>query len=523
MTKLNFLKRAILAVTRRVSKTVIMFIIFAAIANLVLAGFAIQHATEAASDLARQKLGGQLTLSFDRQKAMEKAFASQTSEQQGRPRIETEPITEDMVNKISGLKNILDYNYIVSANGLANNFEAVVVDTSDSTTQDSSSENNQNNLQENNRARGGSGGFGGGDFVTPDVVVTGVSSNVLLDNFNTNDGDKLISGRNIDSSDAGKKVALIEKNLADQNNLKVDSKIKIQAARAEDVVEYTIVGIYQAASTDTTSQFGDRMNSLSFMEPSNRIYVDFKSALTLKNRLAEDGTVSNGGIDSAVFYLNDPKNVETVKTAALKLNIDWDKFVLDANDNAYKQMMGPIENVASFSMLVIWLVAIAGAIILALVLMLWVKERMYETGVLLSMGESKFKVIGQYVTEVVLIAVVAFAISSFSGQFIAQSVGESLLQKEVKSAQEQGVNNFTQGGGGRNFAQGGRFGMLLSRRFSVGTNGDIKPIDSIKVQISAKEVGQMSGVGFLIILLGTILPASTVMRYKPKTILTKAT
>ena len=69
---MNFLKRAVLAVSRRKGKTVILFIIFVAIANLVLAGLAIQHATGLASILAREKLGGQLTLRFDTQRAMER-------------------------------------------------------------------------------------------------------------------------------------------------------------------------------------------------------------------------------------------------------------------------------------------------------------------------------------------------------------------------------------------------------------------------------------------------------------------
>lgn len=48
---MNFLKRALLAVARRKSKSVIMFIIFAVIANLVLAGVAIARALASNSDV----------------------------------------------------------------------------------------------------------------------------------------------------------------------------------------------------------------------------------------------------------------------------------------------------------------------------------------------------------------------------------------------------------------------------------------------------------------------------------------
>jgi putative ABC transport system permease protein len=176
-------------------------------------------------------------------------------------------------------------------------------------------------------------------------------------------------------------------------------------------------------------------------------------------------------------------------------------------------MMEPIENVASFSMMAIYIVAIAGAIILTLLMTLAIRERMYETGVLLSMGEGKVKVIAQYVTEVLLIAILAFGLSVFTGQFVAQNIGDKLVQREVKVAQEQGVN-------GNN--QGGQFGRLMQQRFRSGANGNIQPIESINVQVSSSEVGKMVGAGLLIIILGTILPASSIMRYKPKTILTKA-
>lgn len=499
---MSFLKRALLAVERRKSKSIIMFIIFVVIANLVLAGFAIQHATESASILARQKLGGQLTLSFDRQKAMQQAVAA--SGGQERPRIQTEPITEDMVKVISSQKNIIDYNYTVNATGIADGFTAVVTE---SDSQNNTSTNTQNNNQQRRQ-----GDFGG-NFVIPDVTVLGVSSTELTDAFGTSNQAKLLQGRHITQEDADKKVAIVEKNLAEQNNLELGSKIIIKAPESDNTVEYSIVGIYEAASTDNSSG-SFRMRNMPFSEPYNRIYVDYKSAIPLKTTKADDGTVTNGGIDSAVFFVDDPKNIDKVRENAKTVNIDWNKFILDANDSAYKQMMGPIENVASFSMMAIYIVAIAGAVILALLMTLAIRERMYETGVLLSMGEGKAKIIAQYVTEVLLIAVFAFGISIFSGQYIAQNIGNKLVEHEVTVAKEQGLNVDT---------QRGQFGRLMQQRFQVGTSGNIQPIEAISVRVSASEVGKMMGAGLLIIVLGTILPASSIMRYNPKTILTKAT
>ncbi len=55
-----------------------------------------------------------------------------------------------------------------------------------------------------------------------------------------------------------------------------------------------------------------------------------------------------------------------------------------------------MNNVASFARNIVLIVAIAGAIILALIVMLMVRERRFEIGVLMSLGESKLKIIGQF-------------------------------------------------------------------------------------------------------------------------------
>jgi len=490
MNSLNFIKRSILAVTRRKGKSLILFIIFAAIANLVLSGLAIQHATEYAGVLARQKLGGQLTLRYDTQSAMQKA---RTAGEQ-RPRVQSQPITEDMAKLIATNKNILGFNYIVNANGVADGFNAV---TSNDDTQQS---NNSNGGQQGRFTTNSQNS----NYVMPDVTVTGTSSTGLVDTFK-NGESKITSGRGIAPEDAGKSVAVVEKNLAEQNSLKLGDKIKVKSSRSDDEATFSIVGIYETTTSATTSNQGG--GGFSFTEPYNRIFTDYKSAIPLKSVKSDTG-IEEGGIDSAVFFVNDPNNIEKVKTDSKALNIDWSKFILDSNDAAFQQMVGPINNVASFSITVVYIVAAAGALILTLILLLSIKERLYETGVLLSMGEGKLKIIGQYVIEALLIAILAFGISAFSGRFIAQGVGNMLLDREIKADQTQSIT-----GNGYGSGRGNQY-------FSRGQNSS--PIDSMKIDITSSELEKLALAGLLILLVGTIIPAASVMRYKPKAILTKA-
>ena len=109
---MSFLKRALRAVTRRWGKSLLLLVIFFVIANLVLAGFSIREAVDAAKDSARQQLGATLTLSFNQQKAMEEAMSSMQQEgqngggqgggRQSRPAfsLQTQPVTEEMALKV---------------------------------------------------------------------------------------------------------------------------------------------------------------------------------------------------------------------------------------------------------------------------------------------------------------------------------------------------------------------------------------------------------------------------------------
>lgn len=125
---MNFFRRAFYAVIKRSGYTLLLLLIFAVIANLVLAGFAIQNATAQAEVFARQKLGGQITLQFDRAKAMEKAMAANPPSDSGGPRripLTVQPVTEEMAEMVASNRHIVSYNYLVNTTAMADDFSPV--------------------------------------------------------------------------------------------------------------------------------------------------------------------------------------------------------------------------------------------------------------------------------------------------------------------------------------------------------------------------------------------------------------
>ncbi|MDP4525548.1 ABC transporter permease [Bacillus halotolerans] len=482
---MNFIKRAFWNMKAKKGKTFLQLFVFTVICIFVLSGLTIQSAAQKSSDLARQELGGSVTLQVDRQKQMEKQQDS------GEKRsFESTPIKVSDANKLTALDQVKSYNFITSASANAGNFDAIESSSSsDSSTDSSSSDTKGDPMQ------------GGKQMVQADLSIEGVISTSLLEEFS--DGDsKITDGRAITKSDVGKNVTVINETLAEENDVIVGDSITIESATDEDTtVKLKIVGIYK-----TTSSGDDQAQNFSFLNPYNKLYTPYTATAALK------GDDYKNTIDSAVYDMDDAEHIDAFVKAAKKTSIDFDTFTLNTNDQLYQQMVGPIENVASFSKNVVYLVSVAGAVILGLIVMMSIRERKYEMGVLMAIGEKRWKLIGQFLTEILIVAVVAIGIASVTGNLVANQLGNQLLSQQISSSTDS-----TQTASGQMPGGGGGMGHGMFRQSS--SNADV--IDSLNVAVSMNDMLVLGGIGMLIAVIATLLPSISVLRLHPKTILTK--
>ncbi len=255
-----------------------------------------------------------------------------------------------------------------------------------------------------------------------------------------------------------------------------------------------------SSSTDASSDASFR--AAGFMDPMNQMYV---SNETLADFATEDGTVS---ASSVVYSLKDPSEVEAFKQKAKSVSsVDWDTFTLDANDAAYQKMVGPIEQVASFSKSVVYLVSIAGGLILALLILLSVRERRKEMGILMAMGEKRSKLMSQLLVETFAIAAVAFLITYATGGMTSQFMTDQLLNREVTEAASSAT---TDGFGGPGGGPGGQGQQLLA---------SIPQITEMTTKIDWSTLAQVVQIGSLIVFLSVLLPSLILLRMNPKEIL----
>ncbi|MFK4315106.1 MULTISPECIES: ABC transporter permease [unclassified Bacillus (in: firmicutes)] len=473
---MNFIKRAILSMKKRIGTSLILMAVFLIVTNLVLAGFTIQNASKKAADSARKKLGADVTLGLDFDKLGKQA--RETGEAPNPPQLNTKE-----TDQLAKSKHVKDYNYITHNFGIADGFKLVGV-----------SEGEGEGKGNARVATAGGSGSGTEIDMNSSLMIEGVRKTLLQESFE-NGKNKIVDGKPITEQMQDQNVALMEKRLAEQNNLKVGDKVKVQSGDKKETLEIEIIGIYE------TNEQPMGQNPPPMMNPANKLYMPYS---TLKKLEVDEGMSSI----QVVYLLNDPQYIDAFKKEAKKSDIDFNYFKLDAHDSLYKQMIGPIENIASTSQMIIYMVSIAGAIILGLIIMLSIKARRKEMGILLSIGEKKWKLMAQFVVEVVCIAILAFGLSITTGAKVSQFVGNNLLSSEIATASEE--TDTPQNG---TVMMSGPGGTLQDQKED--------PIDKIDVSVTGEDIGKMGGIGLAIAILATLLPALSILRLNPKQILLK--
>ena len=178
----------------------------------------------------------------------------------------------------------------------------------------------------------------------------------------------LISGKNINSKD--RNSILIHSDLAKKNHLKVGDTICLNSHT------YTIKGIFEGKKHETYTGLSSDLSE-------NSVFVDYQSLDT--------NIVTKLTIDS-----NDLKQVQSLYPSS--------EYVVSKDTNAYKSSLESIQSMKHMIQILSCSIIVCGLVVLSLVLVLWLRDRMHEIGVLLSIGKSKMEIIVQFILELVFIS-----------------------------------------------------------------------------------------------------------------------
>jgi len=498
------LKRAYLSITRRKSRSILLFIILFVVANLIITTIAIKNATNESTEFAKSSIGSEVTLSVDMQglrQNMNKDQEGEAEEKATKQAIEIPEISVTDVLAIADSEYISGYSYGFTAYANVEDLQTVESEM------EKMGEMSVPAEMSDASSKGATGGRGqmGGNFEMKmdmkDIRQNLVSGDISLSATNSFDNLSEVKSGTMElvygeaSAIDTDNTVIISYDFAELNELAVGSKIKLIHTESEEEIELEIVGIYE----NSESTGGDMRNML--MNSSNTMYVNFTTGE--KFMTEEEYNEGAYGISSCVYYLNDPNNYEAfVAEAETKVNLEENNLKLSIDESTYQRMVGSIESIGSFANIILIVVIIASVLLVTLIINSQMKERNYEMGVLLSLGEKKRKIVGQIGTELVIIATIAFLISTLTGTVISGIIGDNLSVSQSNLRQEQQM-----------MGRGGMQNMLEASQES-------EQIE-IDVNVGVVECLVLFGLGYVIVLLAMILPAVNIFRYDPKTILTR--
>lgn len=209
---------------------------------------------------------------------------------------------------------------------------------------------------------------------------------------------KLEKGRHIEENDKNK--ILIHEKFASINNLNLGNKIKLE--KNGKTVEFEVVGIFSGEKTNNFEGL-----SSDFIE--NTVYTDYNSSQKLIDYS------SNNKVTSVEYGVNNPTKLDDVIKDVESLGIN--NISVSKSNKNYELVTSSVENVTKLTNMIRIGSVIVGVVILSLVLMFWIRERLYEIGVLLSLGISKINLILQFVVETLMVTIFGF-LSALGLEFI---------------------------------------------------------------------------------------------------------
>jgi putative ABC transport system permease protein len=350
-------------------------------------------------------------------------------------------------------------------------------------------------VQEGEGAHGGGQIMGdGGAEINMDSLCGSV---VSLDNkenshFATGDNE-LIEGIYPFDSDLNNAI-IISDEFAKQNKLSIGSKMKILGILAKKDVTLEIVGIYRTHVKSEADDF------IPFLAEKNRFYASLETAIEAQTA----GVGSNAAeISSILVTLNNPNDIETfIASIENDTTIDSQYFRFSSDLDKYKTVTSSIQKVAEVARVLSIIASILATCILGLIMILVLRDRKYEIGVLLSLGEKKTMVAVQILFETLLIGIIGFVAAICISNNTTPAFSEMLLQQTETPVETVAENEA---------------GIVFGGHEKVAAT---KPTKELQVQsLDTNSLLKTGASNFLVILLATFLPVTWILRKNPKKIM----
>lgn len=323
--------------------------------------------------------------------------------------------------------------------------------------------------------------------------VTALRFSALAPNF-TDERAVLIAGKHITETDSGK--ILISEQLASANQISVGDTLTLTHAELGELdgayideipvktayVQVEVSGIYELNIEDTSIK-----PTAGIVE--NEIYA----SLDILNELHEsEAGIYTGEVD---FYITDPAKLENItRNVQLLQSIDWTTHFIRINDFQYSKIADQLLTLGDLVKILLVLVSVVSTAFLTLLLTMRMRGKMQEAGILLAAGVSKGQIMAGFLLEVLSVAIIALILSYIVSLCVTGFLGHRLFGELQPN-------------------------LLNEQTITAGIQNSLQIENYLK--LSAIETLLIYLCQLAVIAVSTLVSSLTIMRLKPKEILSK--
>lgn len=434
MTLLRNIKRACLSVANQPKKSILLALLITTVLTMIMISLSIQKTIEASSKNAKDQMKAEMQIRTNPNHSMTSIEKQDTTTYLNKQTIEAIKRTKGVTNIQATLQTFVKTN------------------------------NDLNDFSD--------------DMPTNSLY----SLDNLVDDSEFSSGkNKLVAGvMPYDSTE--KQPILASETYIEENNLHIGDAIQAFGGMSlTKKTTYTISGIFRVRGTEDSEQnIGNPIGN-----SENNFYTTSDIA---EKTMMLDTPKQLASYESAKVTMDKVDNIrDIIATIQKNKHIDKDSFSFKADFEQYDKMTESINNVAKIATIILWIAGVTGTIVLFLVIIMSLRERKFEIGVLLSLGEAKGNVSFQIFTEIFLIFICSFVLAIGVSSVSANTVGQALLTEEVTAPQ---VKN-------------------IEKKPETAKSVQVSPVDS-------RILGQTFALGLGIMTLSTVPALFFILRKDPK-------
>lgn len=327
---------------------------------------------------------------------------------------------------------------------------------------------------------------------------------------------ELVEGRSFSEEEMneGERVLLVSKDFQikdneEYRNIEVGDKIVFDRniysldyeLKHEESVEYEVIGIldrFENVMVENDRYSYDN-HMARFYVPANTLFKEEKrfGELNLKYFADRNNTNNTSLLGNIYLQMEDHDGLNKLDDVMMdKIYIDEtliDTFRFSSTDEIYKKISAPIESMSGVANFLLISSSILCVLILSVAVFILIRNRRHEIGILISLGESKLKVILQIILEIYLVGMLALGFSMISGNELGKVYSNYLVGEQIEESRLD---------------------------LSVDENKlQEEMLESYTFELTDDYIISVLSVGTLVMILSVLVPVGYIVRLKPKKIL----